>query len=141
MSDLNKWVGIGRLTRPAELKSTNGGTYICRFSIVSNSTVKRGDEYKDEPNFIDCVAFGKAAENICKYTDKGHRIGIEGRLKFSSWDGEDGKKRNKLEIMVERFQFLQPKASGAESGSVKDQFNGETQEPGFSDPFNDDVPF
>ena len=143
MSDLNKWIGIGRLTRAVELKQTNGGTNIARFSVVSNSTVKRGDEYKDEPNFIDCVAFGKTAENICKYTDKGHRIGIEGRLKYSSWDDQDGKRRSKLEIVVEHFQFLQPKSNASDSGSVKDQFNGETMPDGFNEPFDDGsgIPF
>jgi len=107
-SDINRVILIGRLTRDPELKSTNNGNYFCRFSLASNRNIynRQTGESREEVGFFECVAWGKSAETIHKYLQKGRRICVEGNLRWSSWEGTDGKKQSKVEINVEGFQFL-----------------------------------
>ena len=117
-SDLNRVIIIGRLTKSPELKSTNGGNYFCRFSIASNYSHKKQDgSYEDKPGFFDCICWGKQAETIHKYVSKGHRLAIEGRLSWSSWEHE-GKTRSKIEIVVEQFNFLEKREGGQSGGAA-----------------------
>ena len=105
MSDLNKTILIGRLTRDAEFK-TIGETNIASFSIAYSTGY--GDKKKS--NYIDCVAFGKTAEVVKNYTKKGSQIGIEGSLEQDSWDGQDGKKNYKTKIRIASIQLLGSKS-------------------------------
>jgi single-strand DNA-binding protein len=132
-SDINRVILIGRLVRDPELKTTNGGGTFCRFSIASNRSIysKQTQESRDEVGFFDCIAWGKGGENIHKYLAKGRRICVEGNLRWSSWEGTDGKKASKVEINVEGFQFLDAKqgdfkleggAAAFDSGAMSDHF-------------------
>ena len=127
-SDINRVILIGRLTRDPELKSTNSGSYFCRFSLASNRSIynKQSGESRDEVGFFDCVAWGKPAETIHKYLQKGRRICVEGALRWSSWEGTDGKKQSKVEIHIEGFQFLDAKQDGG-GGSTRDNQAPEPQ--------------
>jgi len=120
-SDINRVILIGRLTRGPELKSTNNGKYFCRFSLASNRQIYNRDsgDSRDEVGFFDCIAWGKSAEAIHKYLQKGRRICVEGNLKWSSWETTDGKKQSKVEINVEGFQFLDAKQDGAQSNPTE----------------------
>lgn len=113
-NDINKWIGTGRLTRSPELKSTSGGQYFCRFSIASNYSVKSGDSWTEKPNFIDCIVWGKRAETVHKYLQKGSAVIIEGELRWSSWESTDGKKNSKIEVQVHDFKFMGAKPDGAQ---------------------------
>ena len=128
--DINKVILIGRLTREVELKTTPSGTSVANFSIASGRKFKSGDEMKEETSFFDCVAWGKSGEIINQYVKKGDRIGIEGRLLQRRWESE-GKKGQKVEIVVENFQFLNDK-KGSQSQV------GDNSENIFSE---DSVPF
>ena len=110
-SDLNRVIQIGRLVRDPELRYTQSGTAVCSFSIVSNYSYGSGDNKKDKASFFDCVVWGKLAEIMAEYGKKGKRLAIEGRLDQRRWDDQDGKKRSKIEIVVESFQFLSAKQS------------------------------
>ena len=111
-SDLNRVVLIGRLTRDPELRYTPSGTAVAGFSLANNRTYAVTGEKKDQVSYFDCVAWAKLGEIITEYGKKGHRIAIEGRLQQRRWDDQDGKKRSKIEIVVETFQFLTDKKSG-----------------------------
>jgi single-strand DNA-binding protein len=131
-NDINRVILIGRLTRDPELKSTSVGTYFCRFTLASNRSVynKQTGESRDEVGYFDCIAWGKSAEIIHKYLQKGRRIAVEGSLRWSSWEGADGKKQSKVEIGVETFQFLEK----------KDQQSEPAQGVAFHEP-DEDIPF
>lgn len=118
MSDVNRVVLIGRLTRDIEIKTTNSGAMIGKFSLASNRKEKSGDTWTEKPGFFDCVAFGKSAETLQKYTKKGSKLCVDGSLRWSSWEGSDGKKASKVEIAVESFQFLDAKPSDAQTGQT-----------------------
>lgn len=123
MSDLNRVVLVGRLTRDPELKSTATGKFFCRFSLASNRIyfLRDSNEKKEEVGYYDCVAFGKTAETISKYLGKGRRIGVDGSLRYSTWEGPDGQKRSKVEIQVENFMFLDSKGEGGSSAGGMSQ--------------------
>lgn len=117
-SDINRVILIGRLTKSPELKTTNNGGQFCRFSLASNRSIynKQTGESRDEVGYFECVAWGKGGELIHKYLQKGRRICVEGSLRWSSWEGTDGKKQSKVEINVNEFQFLDAKQEGEGGG-------------------------
>ncbi len=111
-SDINRSTVIGRLVKSPELRYTQGGHPVASFTLASNRSYMVGNDRKDQPSFIPCVAWGKIGETIAKHCTKGMRIGIEGRLQSRSWDDRDGKKHFALEVIVQGFQFLTyPKGS------------------------------
>ena len=99
----------GRLTRDPELKYTNGSnTPVLSFTLAVNRNFKnkRGDV---EADFINCVAWNKAAENISNYFQKGSLIGIEGSIQTRTYDDKDGKRVYLTEVYVKTFSFLEAK--------------------------------
>jgi single-strand DNA-binding protein len=104
-SDINKITIIGRLTKEAELKYTNTGTAISKLSIATNKKRKSGDEWIDEVSYFDVVLFGKTAEALNQYLEKGKQIAIDGELKQNRWE-KDGQKRSKVEIIANGIQLL-----------------------------------
>lgn len=118
----------GNLTRDSELRATSSGMQIASFGVAVNDRRKnQSGEWKDYPNFIDCVMFGKRAESIFQYLTKGTKVAIEGKLRWSQWE-KDGQKRSKLEVIVDEIEFMSTKNS-----SPKESADG-----GY---YMDDVPF
>lgn len=111
----------GRMTRDCELKYTQDGKAIGNFTLAINKRYK-----KDEANFINCVAFGKAAELIAEYVKKGHLLGVTGSIETSSWE-KDGQKHYKTEVAVDQITFLQAKGEGATSTVTKETANNTTK--------------
>jgi single-strand DNA-binding protein len=133
MANLNKVFLIGNLTRDPELRYSTNGMAIAKFGLATNRVYKGQDgEKKEEVCFVEIVAFGKTAENCANYLSKGRPIFVEGRLHFDSWETPEGQKRNKLDVIVERVQFLGgPKTS---EGIGAEEVSGEAEA-------EDDIPF
>ena len=109
---INKVILYGNLTKDPELKSLPSGIHVNSFSVATNRSIKDASgSKKDVPEYHNVVAFGKQAEVIHQYIKKGSPIYIEGRIQTRSWDGQDGKKNYRTEIILENFQF------GPKSGS------------------------
>lgn len=106
MEDINSVNINGRLTRDAELKYTNSGTAVTGFSLAVNSRKRIGEDWEDEVSFFDVALFGKKAESLQQYLVKGKQIGIQGTLKQSRWEDEQGNKRSKVEIIAYKVQLL-----------------------------------
>jgi single-strand DNA-binding protein len=100
---LNKVILIGNLTRDPETTFSKSGKPITKFGIANNQRLGKD---KEKANFFDCVAFGQTAETIGKYLTKGRQILVEGSLAQSTWETKEGQKRNKVEIIVDRFDFM-----------------------------------
>ena len=141
MASFNKVILMGNLTRDPELRVTNTGLSICKLSLAVNRTytTKEGDS-KDETTFVDIDAFGRQAETLSKYLQKGRPIMVEGRLKLDQWETNEGQKRSKLGVILENFQFIGGRDSASSTGATDS--NPEPEAPqsngGFED---DDVPF
>lgn len=86
--------------------------------IASNRVFYTQDgERREEVTFVDVDAFGRQAETISKYMTKGRSILVEGRLKFDSWETQQGEKRSKLNVVLERFQFVGGREDSADTGA------------------------
>ena len=129
MANFNRVILVGNLTRGIELRETPGGAAVADAGLAVNDRRKQGDEWVDETSFVDLTLWGKTAENAAEYLSKGSPILVEGRLKQDSWQNEQGEKRTKLKVIVEKLQFLsngkkeaEPVAAGAgaSSSSSKD---------------------
>lgn len=107
MASFNRVTLLGNLTRDPQLSYTPNQMAVVEFGLAINRkwTGQDGSE-KEEVCFVDCKAFGKRAENINKYCDKGNPLLVEGRLAFHQWQQADGLKRSKLEVVVENFTFI-----------------------------------
>ena len=115
MPSYNKVVLIGNLTRDIELKTLPSGSKVGTFGLAVNRKYRKADgEEGEETTFVDIDAFGKSAETIEKYCKKGDPLMVEGRLRFRSWESENGDKRNKLSVILESFQFM-PRSGTAET--------------------------
>lgn len=107
MASLNKVFLMGNLTRDPELRATPSGYSVASFGIAVNRKWRSKDgEDQNEICYVDVTAFGKTADVIGQYFQKGKPIFIEGRLKFSQWETKEGQKRSKLDVTMESFQFL-----------------------------------
>ena len=113
---INRVAISGNLTRDPELRSTANGTEVLTFGVAVNERVKdqQSGEWKDRPNFVDCVVFGNRAQGLSKYLAKGSKVAIDGRLRYSSWETDDGKKRSKLEVIAENVDFMSSRQQGGQ---------------------------
>lgn len=113
---INKVSLYGNLTRDPELKSTPSGTQVAQFSLATNRVYKdKNGAKQEEVQFHNCVVWAQQADTLCRYMKKGSAIYVEGRLQTRSWDGKDGTKQYRTEVVVENFQFG-PKATGTTAG-------------------------
>ncbi|MEK7194342.1 MAG: single-stranded DNA-binding protein [Patescibacteria group bacterium] len=113
---LNKALVIGNLTRDPEMKSLPSGIQVTTFSVATNRVWKDKNGVKQESaDYHNIVVFGRQAETVAQYLRKGSSVLVEGRMQTRSWDGPDGKKNYRTEIVADRVQFG-PRPSGAPSG-------------------------
>lgn len=105
---INRVVLTGRLTRDPELKTTQSGLSVASFTLAVNRQFT-DSQGKREADFINCVIWRKAAENLCKFTHKGSLIGIDGRLQTRSYDNNNGQKVFVTEVVVDSFSLLESK--------------------------------
>lgn len=136
---MNKVSLVGRLTRDAEVRYTQGGSQstVTKFTIAVNRRYKKPNE--PDADFINCVAFGKTAEFIGKYFNKGKMIGVTGNIRTSSWDDTTtGQKRYNTEVVIEEAEFVESKASADayqanqsnnSFGNSNSNFNSSTSNP------------
>ncbi len=105
--DLNRVTLIGRLTQDPEVKTTPSGQTVASFSLVTNFVWKDAQGQKQEkPEFHNIIAWSKLGEICGQYLQKGKQIYIEGRLQTRSWDGQDGVKRYKTEVIANNMIML-----------------------------------
>ena len=115
---LNKVLLYGNMTKDPEVKALPSGIKVASFSLATNRTFKDKNGVKQEKvDFHNIVVFGKQAELIEQYMKKGNPIFVEGRIENRSWDGADGKKNYRTEIIVDSFQFGPKTAGGSTGGS------------------------
>ena len=148
MADINHVVLVGRLTRNAELKYTNNGSAVSKFSIAINQRRKKDDQWVDESHFFDVVLWGKTAESLNQYLVKGKQVGIEGQLRQNRWE-QEGQARSKVEIFATNVMLLGGGSGGGRQGGgqaqeAKAPAGGSDFPEGVApapDNFEDDIPF
>lgn len=131
-NDINKVILVGRLTRDAELKYTNSGLAVCKFSLAVNRRKRSGDQWEDEANFFDVTLWGKQGEALNQYLSKGKQIAVEGELRQSRWE-QDGQKRSKVEVAANNIQLL--------GGNSDSQHPRQPGEPHIENNSDNSIPF
>ena len=117
--NLNRAMIIGNLTRDPEVRTTTGGQTVCSFGVATNSTWKDSSGQKQErAEFHNIVAWGKLAEICQQFLGKGRKVYIEGRLQTREWDGQDGQKKNRTEIVAENMIMLDRAPQGSSGGNA-----------------------
>src|SRR3989344_3882196 len=105
--NLNRAMIIGNVTRDPEIRTTATGQTVASFGVATNHAWTDASGQKQEKaEFHNVVAWGKLAEICGQYLAKGRKVYIEGRLQTREWDGQDGAKRNRTEIVTENMIML-----------------------------------
>ncbi|KKR04339.1 MAG: Single-stranded DNA-binding protein [Candidatus Uhrbacteria bacterium GW2011_GWF2_39_13] len=113
MYSLNRATIIGNLTREPEVRQIPSGQSVCSFAVATNRSWASADGQKQEASeFHNIVAWGKLAEICAQYLNKGRKVYIEGRLQTRDWEGQDGVRRYRTEIVAENMIILD-RAPGA----------------------------
>ncbi len=114
MASLNKVMIIGNLGADPEMRYTADGSAVTNFNVAVNRNFTTSDgERRDETEWFSVVAWRKLAEQCSQYLQKGRRVYVEGRLQTRSWEGQDGQKHYKTEVIAETVQFLDSRPGGA----------------------------
>lgn len=122
---INNIIIMGRLTASPELKSTTTGKKFTKFTVAVERRFAR-----EQTDFIDVVAWEKAAEFVCKYFQKGNAIAIQGNLQTRNWEDNNGNKRKAVEVVAEQISFCGSKNAEAEKPTEE-----------YSDIPDEDLPF
>ncbi len=133
-SSFNKAMVIGNLTRDPELRQTGGGQSVCSFGVATNRswTNSSSGEKQEQVEYHNIVAWGKLAEICAQYLKKGNKVFIEGRLQTRDWEGQDGVKRYRTEIITENMVMLggKPGSGSSFGGDAYSQPTSVTQQNG-----------
>lgn len=121
---MNKWIGIGNLTRDPELTETPSGVAVCKFTLAVNRnfTNANGDR---ECDFINVVAWRKLAENCYDFLSKGKKACVVGSLQTRSYNDSNGEKKYVTEIMADEVEFLSPKDEDSHQSQKQPERGGQ----------------
>ena len=127
---MNNIVLLGRLTKDADIRSTQSGKVVASFTLaVVRPYTQNG---KREVDFIACQIWGKSAEVLGKSVHKGQRILLEGRLQIRQYTDKNGNKRTAAEVVADRFEFIERKEQTEPQGM---------ENFGQQMPFDEEIPF
>ncbi len=134
---MNKVIFNGNLCRDPEIRHTQSGSVICEINVAINERWKtQSGEDKEKTSFIDVTFFGKGGESLAKHFTKGSKILIEGKLSMDSWDDkETGRKRTKLSIIGNNWEFQDSKGANQQASKPSQSFQPQQpQKPAFQPP-------
>lgn len=143
---MNNVVLTGRITKDLELKYTQNGKAYCRFTLAVDRGLSKEKKQEAEANgqstvdFINCVAWGKVAETLSKYTAKGKKILVNGSIETGSYTAQDGSKRYTTDVLVNRIEILE----FVDNNNVNNQDTrpfGQFDEMPYQEASNEDLPF
>ncbi|OGL60493.1 hypothetical protein A3H10_04110 [Candidatus Uhrbacteria bacterium RIFCSPLOWO2_12_FULL_46_10] len=134
---LNKVMLIGNLTRDPESRTTPSGQMVASFSVATNRVwTNQAGEKQERSEFHNIVAWGKLADIVGKYLARGRRVYVEGRLQTRDWQGQDGVKRYRTEIIADNVIMLD-RPAGAATGpfSAKEEVPSGEESSSSGQPF------
>ena len=141
MASLNKVMLIGNVGKDPEMRYTANGKAVTTFSVACNRVIGGDGERREETDWFDVVAWDKLAELCSQYLQKGRQAYIEGRLQTRSWEGQDGQKRYKTEVVANTVLFLGSGGGGAARTERFDEGGGGGAGPAGPPVDPDDLPF
>nr|DAS27394.1 MAG TPA: Single strand binding protein [Caudoviricetes sp.] len=143
---MNNVVLTGRIVKDLELKYTQNGKAYCRFTLAVDRGLSKEKKQEAEANgqptvdFINCVAWGKVAETINRYTAKGKKVLVYGSIETGSYTAQDGSKRYTTDVLVKRIEILEF-ADNNNTNSQDTKAFGQFDEMPYQEASNEDLPF
>jgi single-strand DNA-binding protein len=152
-TNINRVILTGNLTRDPELRALPSGTSVCELRVAVNSS--RKDEtgnWVDKPNYFDVKVWGRQGETASQYLSKGRPVAIDGRLDWREWEDKSGNKRQSIDVVADRVQFLGGREEGSGGGNGS-RFTPQSDVPADTSDFStvsssgggggsdDDIPF
>lgn len=136
---MNKFFGIGRITKDIELAYTQDGKAVAKYTLAING-------YNDTTDFLNCVTWNKQAENLKKYCGKGSQIAVEGRVSVRNYENKEGKKVYVTEIVTNNIMFLDSKKKEGQATEKTQAIEEQEEDPfqAFGDSIEiseDELPF
>ncbi|MDN6639317.1 MAG: single-stranded DNA-binding protein [Tetragenococcus sp.] len=131
---INNVVLVGRLTKDPDLRYTANGIAVATFTLAINRTFTNQNGER-EADFINCVIWRKAAENIANLGRKGALIGVTGRIQSRNYENQQGQRVFVTEVVAENFQLLEPR-SVSEQRRSSDNNNSGGNQSNFGDSYN-----
>ena len=147
MLNLNRAMVLGNATRDAELRTTPNGKSVASFAVATNRRWKdQSGENKDEVQFHEIVSWGKLAEIAAQIVKKGTKVYVEGRLQTRTWEGQDGARRERTEIIADNIIGLSGRgevaSEGMDQAPAQEEPKEKTDKKPVEDEINlDDIPF
>ena len=139
---MNKWIGMGRLTRDPEVRYSQNGSAVANFSVAIDRRYKRDGE--TTADFFNCTAFGKTGEFVEKYLRKGVKVVIEGELQNNNYEDKNGTKHYSVQIIVNQIEFAESKGSQTNSNDTAEPEANAPADDGFMnipDGIDEELPF
>jgi len=117
-TNINRVIVTGNLTRDPELRTIpSTGNSVCSLRVACNTSRKDASgQWVEKPNYFDVTVWGAQGENCAQYLSKGRPVAIDGRLDWREWDDKEGNKRQSVDIVADRVQFLGGRADGENGG-------------------------
>ncbi|OIS49827.1 single-stranded DNA-binding protein [Staphylococcus equorum] len=147
---INRFVGVGRLTKDPEFRTTPSGISIANFTLACNRPFKNKNG-EQEADFINVVTFRKQAENVNNHLNKGNLAGVDGRIQSRTYDNKEGQRVFITEVVADSVQFLEPKSQSKGQSQQQSGQSNPQQAPAKDNPFanpngpiditDDDLPF
>lgn len=128
---MNKFIGLGNLTKDPVTRETKNGKTVCSFSLAINNQ-------NNTVTYLDVESWEKVAQNCQRFLKKGRQTLIEGRLQLNTWKSQSGENRSKLYCIADRVTFLQK--SDDKQNNQEDNFEKANDEDIIDDEFAD-IPF
>lgn len=116
---MNKFIGMGRLTKEPDTRTTANGMAVCRYTLAIDRRFKKEGDTQTA-DFIPCVVFGKGAEFAQKYLHKGTKIVVEGHIQTGSYTKEDGSKVYTTDVIIDSQEFAESKNSNSNANDPLD---------------------
>jgi len=139
---MNKWIGMGRLTRDPEVRYGQSGNAVANFSIAVDRRFKRDGEAQTD--FFNCTAFGKTGEFVEKYLKKGIKVVVDGELQNNNYEDKNGTKHYSVQIIVNQIEFAESKSSQANNNDTTEPEANKPADDGFMnipDGIDEELPF
>jgi single-strand DNA-binding protein len=129
-TNINRIVLTGNLTRDPELRSLPSGMSVCSLRVACNTRRKdAGGEWTDKPNYFSVTVWGAQGENCARFLTKGRPVALDGRLEWREWQGQDGNKRESIEIVADSVQFLGGREDASGGGEAGNGFTARSDVP------------
>lgn len=120
---MNRSVIVGRLTKDVDLRYTQNGKAVGNFVLAVNRPFKNKQTNDFDADFINCVAWGKQAENLAQYMKKGSQVGVDGRIQTRTYDDKDGKTVYVTEVVADNIQFLESRKNNDQNSKQQQENN------------------